>query len=507
MKHLLLKNNRFYYRRKIPKSLQFLFGMQEFCATLETGNKREAAIIESKFSPIFDSVVFNARKRILDGIVNTKNENIGRYLSRELYAIIHPDRSNSELEAIFKFGKKAANLLTLREYIDEYLGYCENIKKIKANTYIMYDNTLHSFVEKIGVLYISEINMNVLNEFDVLIRKGNKASTIKQKYTLLITFFKYIQKNRPEVYGVGEILEHLGDLRANAPEVTVERQSFTDENIRELFGEKYAEICRKEEYYFIGLLSFCLGLRPMELIENIRIGDVKKGVADGEMFVYFDLVDRKNSLQQSSLKTTQSARKIPISCKLPFFLEFLDFYGRRKSASGVDALLFTRGLKAVKEKMHQVLKLSGVKGTGKVFYSLRGNYTQILRDSGLHPYVIDYLTGHKGTNITQTEYARDFNINRLYQEIKKCDRLFISLLVRLKTYHVYLAEKNGYDIDELHEAYEKFTVSLPKMNELLSEEKYEEYLDYNEQHNYVIEPEPEKTERSPVEKLIDSVID
>ena len=503
MRHLLEKNNRFYYRRKIPKCLHTVFGMQEFCATLETGNKREASIIESKFSPIFDAVVISTKKKIFEGLSTDRNDDIGRYLNRKLYSIIHPDRSDLELDVLFSVSKKPDCLLTMQEYVDDFLAYVEKVKKIKSTTYVMYESTLNLFVKQLGVTYITEINANNLNDFDLYLRSENKASTIKQKYTILTTFFKYLKKNKPELAGVSDLLDFISELRGNAPETVVERASFTDEEIRSLFNENYARICKKEEYYFIGLLSFCLGLRPMELIENIRIGDIKKGTDNGEFFIYFDLVDRKNEIQQSSLKTSQSARRIPLSRKLPFFKEFLDFYGRRKAASGTEALLFTHSLWATKDKMRQILKRSGVKSDGKVFYSLRHNYTQILRDSNLHPYVIDYLTGHKGAGITQTEYARNFDIRRLYQEIKKCDPIFTTLLSGLKLY----ALEFTVDLDSYFEAIKKFIDDAPKMDELLSEDDYNKYLEYNESHNFLIESEPEKFAGSTVDELIDGMFD
>ena len=45
------------------------------------------------------------------------------------------------------------------------------------------------------------------------------------------------------------------------------------------------------------------------------------------------------------------------------------------------------------------------------------------------------------------------------------------------------------------------------LNQSISPEEYEKYLDYNEQHNFVIESEPEEKARSPLDEQIDSIFD
>ncbi len=509
MKHVLEKNGRFYYRRKVPKSLQKIFGLKEFSATLETGNKREAMQLESNFTPKFDAAVAAAKRQLLAGMSDELNEDLVIYLNRELYALIHPDRDSDALNAIFKTKTKPIKILTLEEYVEEYLEYCERFSKIKQNSLTMYASAMKVFCERTGVRFVHELSTKVLNDFDVYLRSANKGATIKQKYTLIITFFNYLKKHRSELSDVNAIIDVLVDLRSKTPDSVIERAPFSDDELRKLFGENYAQYCRKEEYYFIGLLSLTLGLRPMELVENVRIGDIKKCKDDsGELFIYLELVDRANSLQQSSLKTPQSARIIPFSNKWLFIKEFRDFYKRRKQTSGPDSLLFTRKLDATQDKMRVLLIQSGVKSPGKVFYSLRSNYTHILTESGVHPYIVDALTGHKGRGITQVHYAKSFDVKTLYNEVKKCDKRFLSVLSKLKLYQVYLAEKTG-DIFKVIDAYNKYYNDIPRMDKLLTSEEYEKYLDYNEQHNFVIEsePDPETTARSTLNEEIDSIFD
>ena len=507
IKHVIEKNGRYYYRRKVSKSLHKVFGMKEFSATLETGNKREAAQLEASFTPKFDAAVTAAKRNLLAGMPDEYNEDLVVFLNRELYALIHPDRDSAALNAIFQTKTKPIKIFTLAEYVDEFLKYCEQFKKNKQTTLNMYTSVLKVFCDQVNVTFVYQLTTKVLNDFDVFMRNTNTGATITQKYTVLISFFKYLQKNKSELTEVTSILGVLTDLRANAPDSVNRREAFSDDELRQIFGDSYAKFCKSEEYYFIGLLSLTLGLRPMELVKNVKIGDIKKDVDEaGEVFIYLDLIDRVNSLQQSSLKTTQSARKIPLSKKWVFFKEFVDFYERRKRTSGVDSLLFSRSLATTGKKMNSLLKLSGVKDTGKVFYSLRHNYTQILRDAGVHPYTIDYLTGHKGSGITQTEYAKHFNIRRLHEEIRKCDKIFLSLLARLKLFSIYQAEKTG-DIFDVIDAYAKYSNGIPRMDELLTPEEYEKYLDYNERHNYVIESEPEKQTRSTLDEQIDKIFD
>lgn len=81
----------------------------------------------------------------------------------------------------------------LRILINNYLEYCQNQKRLDPKTLKAYRIDLRQFADNIPVLYVPEINVNVLENYIALLHHKYKAKTVKRKLASIKALFHYFE--------------------------------------------------------------------------------------------------------------------------------------------------------------------------------------------------------------------------------------------------------------------------------------------------------------------------
>lgn len=216
------------------------------------------------------------------------------------------------------------------------------------------------------------------------------------------------------------------------------RRSYTSEELKVLFscplftGHKYenrehwmaGDILKKNGNYWIPLVGLFAGVRLGEAL-YLQIKDIKS--ENG--ILYIDI----NKEEGKSLKTEQSARKIPVHPTLKV-LGFHDYYEKRKLSGNendrlFDGITFPENGKITKNfsrNFSKLLENIGLKkGPQLTFHSLRHNYVDALRRvPGISVEVMDPLDGRNTTgNLrgSRKGYGQDFSPAELYPFVEKMD--------------------------------------------------------------------------------------
>jgi len=260
------------------------------------------------------------------------------------------------------------------------------------------------------------------------------TTTAKMYWQAIKAFFKWCERKK---YTDGDILANvpLNVARTGAKEDSY--KLFTPEQLAVFFkspmytGHKYAnqryweagDHLTKNGNYWIPLVGLFAGLRLGEIL-YLQIKDIKddKGVA------YIDV----NKEEGKSLKTFQSARRIPVHPTLQA-IGFLNYCEKRRKESDENDRLFDgisypanqKITKNYSRNFGKLLKNIGVKNSRQqAFYSFRHNYVSALRRLGVSAEVMDPLDGRETTRKergSRSRYGDNLTPHELYDHVASMD--------------------------------------------------------------------------------------
>ena len=498
--YFVLRGDTYHYRRKIPTKLQDCFeGKAFYSHSLYTGLKSEAKRISHEMTLFFDDVMNQLyRNKMIEhrNLINSPKD----VLDSEMFVLLNPTQNLSIKDLLFGDLDNNSNaLITFEALIDKFIDYKENVEHIKEKTLKQYQSPLKKILEICSVKYIDELSREVLRDLDNTLRKELSLPTLKQYYTCFKVFLNYIKKEYKDLIIVDNILDNVREL-SNTIKVKSVRNSFSIIELQNIFSIDYSTKCTNIQQYLIGVLLLCTGMRPVE-IARLHIEDVKIERGNTGKFIYIDVKNRINALGQSSLKTAQSERMIPLSRDLPFYKEFAEYVVDRKNKHTLDYNLFDCKENYIAQFMSRIVRSSGITDKSKTAYSLRHYYTQKLAYSGIHQYFIDYLTGHSSGNITQTVYfGKSHDICTLYEEVCKCD--FKKELFFLLPFKV-----NYNNIDTAIESVIVNTgKSIPNMKDILGDKYQDSLMSEEDIENLSNQDETDKGSDLSIDDLLNELV-
>src|SRR5262249_17570396 len=201
-----------------------------------------------------------------------------------------------------------------------------------------------------------------------------------------------------------------------------ERDAFTDEDLRAIFGSDYRAATLGNgdaAKFWVPLVLLFTGAR-LEEIAQLNVADV--GDVDGIPCVR--ITTRGEG--QKRLKSAAADRTVPTHSGL-IALGFLDYVAERRSAG--DRRVFPR-LSRTADKGYGVSvskwftkwkRAHGITSRLKGLHSLRPTFSTKLKAADVQEYTISELAGHENDNITTGRYGKRLQVCKLRDAIEKLD--------------------------------------------------------------------------------------
>jgi integrase len=219
-------------------------------------------------------------------------------------------------------------------------------------------------------------------------------------------------------------------------------EPFSMEELRQLFASPvFAHRARPqggrgEAAYWFPMIALLSGARRTE-IAQLKCGDIRQG--EGGIW-YFDFT---NEGEDQSLKTSSSARSVPIHSEL-IRLGLLDLVAARANVQSGDAPLWPGFEPPIDPKVKAWTKWFGrylathvVDHPAKTFHSFRHTFKRACREASLSEEIHHALTGHSGGGVGR-RYGRErrpdgtldrgISLQRLKTEIDRVSYPEVSLL-------------------------------------------------------------------------------
>jgi len=172
-----------------------------------------------------------------------------------------------------------------------------------------------------------------------------------------------------------------------------------------------------EAAYWVPILFLYSGARPEELCQL--------GVDDIDCVWGIDFMRINDDKPGTSVKTDSSVRNVPLHPEV-IRLGFLDYVKRMKQLGNtylfphIRSTKFNRSGNFSKWVNRYLRTTCGITEKRKVFYSLRHNFKDICRDSGIRDEINDRLTGHKNGSVAWS-YGLGHGVKILYEELKNVE--------------------------------------------------------------------------------------
>lgn len=364
MKYVKLRGNTYYYRRRIPSSLNHLSTIKVIYRPLST-DKSLAKKISTRYDTLFNMIVSGLKLGV----------DVGLYIA-----------------------ELGLNTLTTADIFQQYLDKQEagkgRLKKISMVLSVIRE-LLPKDLATVNMTILDSVRSDILRlprrslakykDIDITkllsmkVPEEDRISTLVSKSYLVVlnAFIKYLYEREiiHKQYSVKLVKKDRDDR--------TERVALSVASVSKLIAET-----TKPELQLAYKLLYLTGLRPSEacLCKITYVGDVK----------CFDL--RDTSIK---LKTKSSHRLIPIHKSIDNPEEILEYY---KSMS---SMMISRGFKKVFSEA--------------TLYSLRHSFATQLASKGIEPHIISELLGHTHNGMTLGRYVKGFPTKLLSESINKLD--------------------------------------------------------------------------------------
>lgn len=427
--YLWNRNNKYYFRIRIPKEYQPHFqGRSELRKALSTSDKSTALrlsyplflqvseVFESMKKQGFDLFTVNlgngasvdidtgnpdkdreqAKKLLEDvGVISSTDRDINlpdlveEYCQDKLKENAWTPKSEQENRAIYDLflrivGSKKLNINTARGYRDTLLSLPPNLnKRFKGKT-----------IQEVLDMKPSPMSATSVN------KHLNRVSSL-MKWAVK---FQYIDNNYFE-----------GLTVARRTKASEERQAFTQADIDLLFSsEIYSESSYRHPYYYwLPLIGLYSGLRIEETCQ-LHLEDIRSQENDVWIFDVNDKGEKK-------LKNKSSSRLVPIHSKL-IALGFLDYVDNLRPTS---SRVFPE-LKKQRDGYSQAAskwfgRYRKKIGLEPVFHSFRHTVANELKQKGIDRKMVAELLGHSVDDMTFGRYGKAFSPSVLQEVVEKLD--------------------------------------------------------------------------------------
>ncbi len=254
---------------------------------------------------------------------------------------------------------------------------------------------------------------------------GLSASTIRKRMSYLISLFKYAERMEWVDKNPAD-----GMRPPKAKKVYAERDAFTDEDLRAIFGSDYKAAtlgAGNAARYWIPLVLLYTGAR-LEEIAQLETADVAEvqGIPCVKIAAASSADAPAEPGEGKSLKTAGSDRTVPIHSGL-VALGFLDYVEERRRAG--DRRLFPR-LQRQRNRGYGVVigqwftrweRSHGIASNRKVLHSLRHTFATRLKEADVQEHTIAELLGHEVESITTGRYGKPLGVDKLRQAVGRLE--------------------------------------------------------------------------------------
>ena len=425
------RQDRFYFRIRVPQDLQHHFSYPEIKRSLRTKDpshaKSQARIWSSKAEKVFMSI----RANILP------SDQIQSYIHRELPSLWRrskdpiPSPIRKQRQQQQKKSKKLQQII--EEYIQEHLA----LGKWTEKTRIDVESCLVIFHEIVGNKSINSLErkdmVNFLEKLTKLPANMKKKPEYKNKTILQIlnmkgsepmstrTINKYVSRvGALMIYCVrqGYIDRNPVEGLSLARNVSAEeeRSAYSIDDLTKLIST-LAEVKKDApERFWVPYIGMYSGARQNEICQ-LYVADV----VEVDSIWCFDI----NGDKDKRLKNFASKRMIPIHPKL-IDLGFLEYVEKLKASGAVrlwERLPAGRdGYSYLFGKWYQRHnRLFLTQDKRKCFHSLRHTLADTLKQAGVAEGVIAEILGHSNDSITTGRYGKRFRPQILLDALMKLD--------------------------------------------------------------------------------------
>ena len=439
--YLQKRNSRFYFRIRIPDSLQSYFGCREIKKSLRTSDKKTAYKLAHALFVQVNDTLESMKER------DPKLKSIAMDLTTERKIITvdtgDPERDYQDAKGLLEVINYTTNRnsptpviarSTLSEIIEEY---CSEKLREKAWTLKSEQENRAIFallLRIVGDLPSDKITISTAQHYrstlltippninkgklknltiDEIVALGNSSmsqTTVNKHLTRSASLFKWAEK-----FDLVDKNYFDGLTVRRKKKASEERPPFSDRDIQLLFSSEHYQKHKylRPYYYWLPLIGLLSGMRIEEICQ-LHLEDIKKI----EGIWIFDV----NDSGKKALKNINSKRIIPIHSKL-IELGFLR-YVKKLQLRG-QKMLFPE-LKKQRDGYSQAAskwfgRLRKKLGITPVFHSFRHTIATTLKNNGCDEPQVATLLGHSITSMTFGRYGKSYNPRVLKDLIEKLE--------------------------------------------------------------------------------------
>ncbi|WP_168206070.1 DUF6538 domain-containing protein [Geobacter sp. FeAm09] len=425
----------FYYRRRVPKDLQPLFGVAEFTKTLKTASAKEARAAKTNYDAEIDRIITGLRLRFIDAA--TARGTIEQLLFAKPFK---PQAQAVDLETLPTSPKPK----TITQVVDEYEAANKNkwspksaseyrtiFSKIKdkfgkmpapALSAVVVTNWRNELAETLGVSTVNK-SMSILSSVMKLAVKRQYVSLNVAEGLLLVDRRKENEIKRPYTDAeMKQILDTLFDQRLNMAGLTAAEAADFTPGYLDGGAVWHLRPTARPERYWVPIISAFTGMRLDEICQ-LYTDDVQAACCgddpDKDMLLYFDVNDDRDK----KLKNKTSKRLIPFHPALTYlgFDEYCQMARERQQERLFPNLKRTdTGYSNAVQKWYSRWNREHItEDETKTFHSLRHVFADRLKQSDVGESLISEILGHHVSNISMRRYSKEYSLRVRYEAIKQ----------------------------------------------------------------------------------------
>jgi integrase len=405
------RNNIYYFRMRIPTILKPVFDNKtEFNITLATTNAVDAGrAIDTYRSKIrntvqllrLDAITADFARQIIENILYQKQSMnflpLTSFPSVESSPTIEPQQTTSKL---------------MKHVLEEYTQL--NRKKWKQGTLDKYALISSRINTRFGNKPAHSITPEMITTW------RDKLSEVSDGHAdnhiiYLSSVLKFATRRKYCYFNPAEGQLFKSQSKVTNKEAKKRRVRYDDGEVIKIFNlilESESPHGDNAHRFWVPLIGMLSGLRLDEICQ-LYVSDVKAEFcdnADSQKILYFDINDELDK----NLKTADSQRHVPIHPELLKwgFHEYVYELQQKGEKRVFPNLKKTKKgySNAVQKWFSRWNREHITADPKKVFHSLRHSFSNALKQSGAHPYLISEVLGHKVYNISSELYAEKYNL-------------------------------------------------------------------------------------------------
>jgi hypothetical protein len=332
----------YYFRRRVPKAAQHVFGRQVFVQSLETSDRRLAVVrsrgLAAQTDSIFRRIAMSTKSNASDGfITNWEMEidlsDLGK--PKKLYVKAEPEEQDAvnsairtALEALSEGGNKISHPGTQKPFktaVTEYFSKSQTKAQTKATYRSKLDHAQRYFGEAKDVLKIDQADF--VGYCDHILATVPNVSSQGHYMTTVATFLNWC---RVRTAGLPPLTTKTLVPKRDSPE-SEDRSAFTLEQLAVVFENAKKYRGNNPYKFWISIAPAFLGCRIEELCQIHLKSDLINDEEVGIWYLKFDGHPDPDGVVRKSMKKPSSWRHVPIHASLIQY-GFIDFLKSQQNA-------------------------------------------------------------------------------------------------------------------------------------------------------------------------------